>query len=1224
MQTIEIPHSIIFVHGLQGHPYTTWTHFAPEVSANEARQKTKTRSHRKILTFIGRTTSSSVKSSTNEEAEIVPSSNTIRPNVFWPRDLLPSSEMCSGSRILTWGYESTVAAHIGTVANKGTIFSHAKDLLFALRRNRVQDRPLIFVAHSLGGILVKEALSLSDTSDQDDIREIVASTSAVIFLGTPHRGGGHYANVGEVARSVASLFLIDTNSALLDSLGLRTTDLERCQFSFSRIWRRYGFMVKTFQEGHAMTGLNVPGSFLNKTVVPHNSSLLGDDREDAETLQANHREMTKFTSEADDNYIKVCGELERICKIVKERAQETIQRSLGFPNMNRRYQMIETPVHQTCLWLSTSENYQGWIERKQIASHQGFLWIKGKPGSGKSTLMKHAFEGVHTTTKTVKASFFFNGRGDRLEKCTSGFLRSLACQLLPHFPKAFRLMKSRFEEKIDFDTELTWHDGELKSFLNHALASSDSRLSSARIFIFVDGLDECDNGEGRNLIIYLRDLADRAYLVGTQLFLCVSSRTALTISISSYLEILSEQENSDDIRRYIHKRLSVFRTEQKATSQREVWQQLENKILDKASGIFLWVELTINQLISDWDTGKSAQYLIDQVNEVPTQIQDVYRKLLSENPTQEATRFFQWLVFSARPLQLSEWKHVFAFVYHPEKVAMWENSPEFVEDEEQLEKQITSMSCGLVEVQDNRPALNENDELGEDDDSLGGSAGSFTTGKVVQFIHDSVRTFFLEEDGFTIVSPQRRAMDSGRGHVFIMDCCLSYADIPELQYLIGARQAVGDMIQQRQRERLTSMKAPFLDSKGSPTKQQTLDAYSHVSADGPKGLSIDRGRRNSVASFGSAASSNPGSQPISRTGSIRAASVHSAHSQIGIQPITPVKTHLTLTDSPLMLLRRRGSSTSGKTTLSAFEEASAQTRIPPESKFKHQIPDRNSASDLPQSDATGSAIKRSSLVESYLKSIEPNDNQGSPQILSRRSTAGKTISTISSLSKMSMALSSLPPLLQYITEMFDIHAKLADIEGANPNHIVDRLLQSKLWDKWCPLREDIEPGTTLLYFAAEKNLISWVKRIVMSSNQLDEPGGRLGYPTIVAANQGNTEVLHRLLAAGAQLDSRDYYGRTVFHHAVLFSDLSVIDTIIYSPRVNFLKQLRSSEYAAFINSRDMYGQTPLHLAAFQAGVSVVEALLHYGADNQSTDNAGRTPVGVASDDDVREAILRWN
>lgn len=102
-----------------------------------------------------------------------------------------------------------------------------------------------------------KTLSIAETSGESDLMDVVISTKAVVFLGTPHRGSSDMANVGEVARRVASALMIDTNPAILDSLGLRNSDLERSQDAFSRLWAGYDFTVKTFQEGLAVTGIGI-------------------------------------------------------------------------------------------------------------------------------------------------------------------------------------------------------------------------------------------------------------------------------------------------------------------------------------------------------------------------------------------------------------------------------------------------------------------------------------------------------------------------------------------------------------------------------------------------------------------------------------------------------------------------------------------------------------------------------------------------------------------------------------------------------------------------------------------------------------------------------------------------------------------------------------------------------------------------------------------------------
>lgn len=159
------------VHGLKGHPYKTWR-FTPspekvdkaaapsEGGVLEPKSSKRLELRNNLKAWIK---GSSGKDCLDQGLVGSPRStfsgtSTAVSSVFWPADLLP--QVCKNARILTFGYDSNVTKYASGPTNMNSIFSHGKDFLFSLKRMRVPGRPLIFVAHSLGGILVKEVMSL--------------------------------------------------------------------------------------------------------------------------------------------------------------------------------------------------------------------------------------------------------------------------------------------------------------------------------------------------------------------------------------------------------------------------------------------------------------------------------------------------------------------------------------------------------------------------------------------------------------------------------------------------------------------------------------------------------------------------------------------------------------------------------------------------------------------------------------------------------------------------------------------------------------------------------------------------------------------------------------------------------------------------------------------------------------------------------------------------------
>ncbi|KAE9364277.1 hypothetical protein N431DRAFT_355121, partial [Stipitochalara longipes BDJ] len=228
-------------------------------------------------------------------------------NTVWLRDLLPQS--LPNIRIMTYGYDADVINFFSNTS-KSSIFQHSINLLEDLQLERdtpeEKRRPIIFVGHSLGGLVVKDALSKSNEYRSNNrnprAASILTSTTGVVFLGTPHRGGNQV-DWAKIATGLATVVYKDNNKRIVDALSRGSEVLERLQDSFSSIVGQLD--ICSFFEDHAY---GVTGS----KIVDDDSASLGCANERKWWIPANHSEMCKFKDRKETGYRRVAGALKNL------------------------------------------------------------------------------------------------------------------------------------------------------------------------------------------------------------------------------------------------------------------------------------------------------------------------------------------------------------------------------------------------------------------------------------------------------------------------------------------------------------------------------------------------------------------------------------------------------------------------------------------------------------------------------------------------------------------------------------------------------------------------------------------------------------------------------------------------------------------------------------------------------------------------------------------------
>jgi hypothetical protein len=184
---------------------------------------------------------------------------TSADGTFWPTDLLPASLRGAQANVLVYGYNADVySATSRSSASDNFLHQHAQTLVTSLtlfRRGEGTARnPLVWVCHSLGGLLAKRALLYSADlrgAHHEPYRSIYVSTYALVFLGTPHTGADA-ASWGLMLQAMADAVVprrfFETESVLLRTLKKDNETLANINSHFLDIYQR--FRIHMVHEDH--------------------------------------------------------------------------------------------------------------------------------------------------------------------------------------------------------------------------------------------------------------------------------------------------------------------------------------------------------------------------------------------------------------------------------------------------------------------------------------------------------------------------------------------------------------------------------------------------------------------------------------------------------------------------------------------------------------------------------------------------------------------------------------------------------------------------------------------------------------------------------------------------------------------------------------------------------------------------------------------------------------
>lgn len=320
--------------------------------------------------------------------------------------------------------------------------------------------------------------------------------------------------------------------------------------------------------------------------------------------------------------------------------------SLLFESIGHREEAIPRAALKTYEWvfekpkLSSSgadrwSNFPTWLE----APSDEIYWITGKPGAGKSTLMKFVLgqrmlghlKKWAGTSQLLMASFYSWNAGTGLQKSHEGLLRTLLHQCVQNWLDLFSKIFPRRWALLQFweGNELqlpSWQLPELaegfQSLVSGPPPSSDSVSGKPyKLFFLIDGLDEFD-GEHLELVKLIQETN-----ACPRVKICASSRpwNVFRDAFKQNPKLQLENLTRDDITLYTrdHFETSEGFRELQVIHPTEA-DKLLNDIVQKAQGVFLWVSVVVRSLLDNLREGDKLTELQKTLDNLPDDLANLF------------------------------------------------------------------------------------------------------------------------------------------------------------------------------------------------------------------------------------------------------------------------------------------------------------------------------------------------------------------------------------------------------------------------------------------------------------------------------------------------------------------------------------------------------------------------------------------------------------------------
>ena len=586
----------------------------------------------------------------------------------------------------------------------------------------------------MGGLVIKRAYILA--RQRDEFHGLAARVRTIVFLATPHRGA-------DIAQLLSKILNFSHGSRPF------VADLHRNSLATQSINDEFPQYCQDLQLYSFFETLPTPHGVGRSILVEKDLSILGYANERTAYLNANHREVCKYSSQSDPNYHTVRNALAHAIDTyrglaaagrqrVDQEHQRLLDKYLGVTDRPEDELLgVETiRLKGSCEWLMQRESFSNWRD----SANTQVYWVSGKPAMGKTVLSGCIIHHLRLLKRDL--CFYFFDYRNKAKTTIQSFLLSVAWQMAQmHIEMSNQVIEILGREeglaKADFRT--LWRKLYLEGLLK-------IRLNRPQYWV-IDALEECKaSSELVPMLLKIAEVSSIRILLTSRDRFEVHKQVTPSPTSNVIQEAIREVDVKGDIATFLD-----ANTEHLPSVDDDARQKIVATILEKSAGCFLWVRLVLQELRRVHTAVEVRKVLED----IPSDMNDLYSRVLESmgNATYGKTlanAILTFTVCAVRPLVTHE-------LYHALQIDLKDS----IDD---IERSIES-SCGQLVYVDSKSR--------------------------VQMTHKSAADFLLRS------SNPDFAIDSKQGHKRIAKACFAYLNGPEMRGPRHRRLSTSDLVKHR-------------------------------------------------------------------------------------------------------------------------------------------------------------------------------------------------------------------------------------------------------------------------------------------------------------------------------------------------------------------------------------------------------------------------------------------